>query len=57
MNKKNIAIFINALEPGGAEKVVALIINHFHKELDIHLILLNNTIEFELPLYNIMDLF
>lgn len=49
MHPKKLAILINALEVAGAEKVVALLINHFYREFDIHLILLNNTIQFELP--------
>ncbi|MDN3658328.1 glycosyltransferase [Ferruginibacter paludis] len=53
MQKKKVAILINALEVAGAEKVVAQIINSFYKEFDLHLILLNNTIEFELPVNDI----
>ena len=53
MQKKKLAILINALEVAGAEKVVSLIINHFHKEFEIQLLLLNNTIQFELPVSNI----
>ena len=53
MQKKKVAILINALEVAGAEKVVAQIINSFYKEFDIHLILLNHTIEFELPVNDI----
>lgn len=53
MQKKKVAILINALEVAGAEKVVSQIINSFYKEFDIYLILLNNTIEFELPVNDI----
>ena len=53
MQKKKVAMLINALEVAGAEKVVAQIINSFYKEFDLHLILLNNTIEFELPVNDI----
>ncbi len=53
MQKKKLAILINALEVAGAEKVVAQLINSFYKEFYIHLILLNNTIEFELPVNDI----
>ena len=53
MQKKKVAVLINALEVAGAEKVISQIINSFYKELDIHLILLNNTIEFELPVNEI----
>jgi N-acetylgalactosamine-N,N'-diacetylbacillosaminyl-diphospho-undecaprenol 4-alpha-N-acetylgalactosaminyltransferase len=48
-----VAILINALEVAGTEKVIAQIINSFYKEFDIHLVLLNNTIEFELPVNDI----
>lgn len=53
MQKKKLAILINALEVAGAEKVVAQIINYFYRTFDIHLVLLNNTIEYELPLNDI----
>lgn len=53
MQKKKLAILINALEVAGAEKVVAQLINSFYNKFDIHLLLLNNTIEFELPVNDI----
>jgi N-acetylgalactosamine-N,N'-diacetylbacillosaminyl-diphospho-undecaprenol 4-alpha-N-acetylgalactosaminyltransferase len=53
MQKKKVAILINALEVAGAEKVVAQIINSFYTQFDLHLVLLNNTIEFELPVNDI----
>jgi N-acetylgalactosamine-N,N'-diacetylbacillosaminyl-diphospho-undecaprenol 4-alpha-N-acetylgalactosaminyltransferase len=53
MQKKKMAILINALEVAGAEKVVTQIIHSFYKEFDIHLVLLNHTIEFELPVNDI----
>ncbi len=53
MQKKKVAILINALEVAGAEKVIAQMINSFYTKFDIHLILLNNTIEFELPVNDI----
>jgi N-acetylgalactosamine-N,N'-diacetylbacillosaminyl-diphospho-undecaprenol 4-alpha-N-acetylgalactosaminyltransferase len=53
MQKKKLAILINALEVAGAEKVIAQVINSFYNKFDIHLILLNNTIEFELPVNDI----
>jgi len=53
MQKKKVAILINALEVAGAEKVIAQMINSFYTVFDIHLILLNNTIEFELPVNDI----
>ena len=53
MNKKKIAFFINTLEVGGAEKVLTLLISHFNKEYEIHLVLLNNLVHFPLPVDNI----
>jgi len=53
MKKKKLGILINALEIGGAEKVVSQLINYFSNDFDIHLILLNDTIEYELPFNNI----
>ncbi len=53
MQKKKLAILINALEVAGTEKVISQIINSFYKEFDIHLVLLNNTIEYELPVNDI----
>jgi N-acetylgalactosamine-N,N'-diacetylbacillosaminyl-diphospho-undecaprenol 4-alpha-N-acetylgalactosaminyltransferase len=45
MEKKKIAFFINSMSAGGAEKVVSLVIGSLRNEFDIHLILLNPTIE------------
>lgn len=53
MAKPKLAIFINTLEVAGSEKVVALLINHFCETFDIHLILLNKIIQYELPLNKI----
>lgn len=47
--KKSIAIIINSLNFGGAERVVSLLINELHLEFDIHLILLNDIIKYSLP--------
>ena len=49
MQKKKLAIIINSLCRGGAEKIVSLIINNFYQEYEIHLLMLNPTIEFDLP--------
>jgi N-acetylgalactosamine-N,N'-diacetylbacillosaminyl-diphospho-undecaprenol 4-alpha-N-acetylgalactosaminyltransferase len=49
MDNKKLAIVINSLIRGGTEKIVSLIINRFHVDYEIHLILLNATIDFELP--------
>lgn len=45
MTKKKIAFFINSMAAGGAEKVVSLLISNLQHEFDIHLILLNRTME------------
>ncbi|MEP6674200.1 MAG: glycosyltransferase [Ferruginibacter sp.] len=48
--KEKIAIIINSLQTGGAEKTVALLTNRLHAELDIHLLMFNTTtIEFKIP--------
>lgn len=39
---KKIAILINAFNPGGAEKVVSLLMSHFVKKYDVKLILLSD---------------
>ncbi|MFZ4058237.1 MAG: glycosyltransferase, partial [Ferruginibacter sp.] len=49
MDKKKLAIVINSLQRGGTEKIVSLIINRFHEDYEIHLVMLNATIEFDLP--------
>ena len=46
--KKKLAILINTLDIPGAKKVLFQVINSFYKELDIFLVLINKTIEFEL---------
>ncbi len=53
MHKPKLAIFINTLEVAGSEKVVSLLVNHFSKEFEIHLILLNKIIQYELPMNQI----
>ena len=47
--KKNISIFINSITAGGAERVVSLLLQQLNNDFDIHLVLLNNKIEYELP--------
>lgn len=49
MRKKKLAIFINSMVQAGAENVVSQLVNHFHNEYDVHLILLTNTVQFKLP--------
>jgi N-acetylgalactosamine-N,N'-diacetylbacillosaminyl-diphospho-undecaprenol 4-alpha-N-acetylgalactosaminyltransferase len=53
MAKKKLAILINSLSKGGAEKIVSLLIQRYYTEFDLHLILLNPTIDFDLPLSEI----
>src|SRR6478752_6299296 len=47
--KLKIAIFINSITAGGAERVVSLLLQHLGKDFDIHLVLLHNKIEYALP--------
>ena len=49
MPKKKIAFFINSLAGSGAEKVVSLLINQLCDVYEVHVILLTNAVEFELP--------
>ena len=49
MPKKKIAFFINSLGGSGAEKVVSLLVNNFCDQFDIHLVLLTDTIDFDIP--------
>jgi N-acetylgalactosamine-N,N'-diacetylbacillosaminyl-diphospho-undecaprenol 4-alpha-N-acetylgalactosaminyltransferase len=46
---KKIAIFIVSLFGGGAERVVSILLKHLPAHLDIHLVLLHNAIEYEIP--------
>jgi N-acetylgalactosamine-N,N'-diacetylbacillosaminyl-diphospho-undecaprenol 4-alpha-N-acetylgalactosaminyltransferase len=46
----NIAIIINSLRRGGAEKILASLINELHKDMEIHLFMFNTRqIEFDIP--------
>lgn len=47
--RKKISIFINSIAAGGAERVVSTLLNELKDEFDIHLILLNSCIEYDLP--------
>lgn len=47
--KENVAIFINSLEGGGAERVVSLLLKSLESKFKVHLILLENKREFEVP--------
>ena len=49
MNKKKIALFIISLHGGGAERVVSILLNHFENSFDIHLVLLQPIIEYDIP--------
>ena len=47
--KKKIAIFINSISAGGAERVASLLLEDIKNDFDIYLILLTNNIEYNLP--------
>jgi N-acetylgalactosamine-N,N'-diacetylbacillosaminyl-diphospho-undecaprenol 4-alpha-N-acetylgalactosaminyltransferase len=50
MKKKKLAIFVNSLARGGAEKVVFLLAKELQDEFDIHLLVFNTeVISFDLP--------
>lgn len=49
MHKKKVAILINSLLGGGAERVVSILLHHLQDEFDIHLVLLSPTIEYTIP--------
>jgi N-acetylgalactosamine-N,N'-diacetylbacillosaminyl-diphospho-undecaprenol 4-alpha-N-acetylgalactosaminyltransferase len=50
MKKKKLAIFVNSLGRGGAEKVVFLLMQQLRQDYDIHLLVFDKSvIEFELP--------
>ncbi len=46
---KNLAIFIYSLAGGGAERVVSILLQELKSEFDITLVLMNDTISFEIP--------
>lgn len=45
---KNLLIVINSLKAGGAERVVSILCNSLHSKYNIHLMLLENEIEFDI---------
>ncbi|CAN5190190.1 N-acetylgalactosamine-N,N'-diacetylbacillosaminyl-diphospho-undecaprenol 4-alpha-N-acetylgalactosaminyltransferase [soil metagenome] len=49
MQKKKISILIISLYSGGAERVVSILLNYFKDKFDIHLVLLQPIIEYEIP--------
>ena len=46
---KKVAIFINSLRGGGAERIVSYLLNEGYEEFEFHLILLENEIVYEIP--------
>ena len=46
---KKLSILINSLDGGGAERVVSLLINTLQKKYEIVLVLMNNSILYEVP--------
>lgn len=49
MDKKKISIFIISLYSGGAERVVSILLNQLADTFDIHLILLQPIVEYNIP--------
>ena len=49
MDKKRISLLINSIEAGGAERVATSLLFYLKDDFEIHLVLLNNTIEYILP--------
>lgn len=49
MQKKKIAIFIVSMYGGGAERVVSILLKHLQYDYETHLVLLDDTIEYEIP--------
>jgi N-acetylgalactosamine-N,N'-diacetylbacillosaminyl-diphospho-undecaprenol 4-alpha-N-acetylgalactosaminyltransferase len=47
--KKKVAVFINSLRGGGAERIVSYILQEGCDEYEFHLILLEEVIEYEIP--------
>ena len=47
--RKKISILINSIAAGGAERVVSLLLTGLQNEFDIHLVLLYDTIEYDIP--------
>ncbi|NWF65846.1 MAG: glycosyltransferase [Campylobacterales bacterium] len=49
MSKKKVAILIYSLGSGGAERVVSILLNELKDVFDIHLVLMNDTIDYDIP--------
>lgn len=47
--RQRILIIINALQSGGAERVVTHLLHHLREDFDIHLALFTNKIDYEIP--------
>jgi len=47
--KKKVSILITSLAGGGAERVVSILVNELQNSYDITLILMNNTVSYDLP--------
>jgi N-acetylgalactosamine-N,N'-diacetylbacillosaminyl-diphospho-undecaprenol 4-alpha-N-acetylgalactosaminyltransferase len=47
--RKKISILINSLAAGGAERVVSLLLDELKNDFDIQLVLLSNTIQYDIP--------
>jgi len=46
---KKVAVFINSLRGGGAERIVSYLLNEGYKKFEFHLILLQHEIEYKIP--------
>ena len=49
MHRKRIAILVNSLAAGGAERIVANLLTSIHKEYEVHLLLLRDEIDYPVP--------
>ena len=48
-SKKKLAIFINSLDHGGAQKIASVLAWELLNEFDVHLVLLKNSIVYDIP--------
>lgn len=49
IERKKIAVFINSLARGGAERVTSILLQHLEDDFDIYLILMGDKIDYEIP--------
>ncbi len=49
MSKKRIALLINTMQGGGAERIVYYLLNHLGVDYQVHLLLFEDKIEYGLP--------